>query len=171
MTMSVQSTTCTRGFIPNARNIHYWLFSRALAAIRRGPTLKTRASPSCRNVPTVLIWPVRCVRRWLRLHPGFRQQPATPVSKSPRQPHPVRGSQGPALSTSMLAYRPPSAICEPPIPRQNVPPIHTGKQNIHHLIQPTSNKDLITAKYCKAFLATASLLATFRAKTPPAQSC
>lgn len=106
MTMSVQSTTCTRGFIPNARNIHYWLFSRALAAIWRGPTLKTRASPSCRNVPTVLIWPVRCVRRWLRLYPGFRQQPATPVSKSPRQPHPVRGSQGPALSTSMLAYRP-----------------------------------------------------------------
>ena len=45
-TTSLQSNTFTRGFIPNARNIRTWLCSRALAAICRGPTLKTRASTS-----------------------------------------------------------------------------------------------------------------------------
>ena len=121
----------------HARNIHYWLFSRALAAIWRGPTLKTRASPSCRNVPTVLIWPVRCVRRWLRLYPGFRQQQATPVSKSPRQPHPVRGSQGPALSTSMLAYRP-LRLCEPPIKAERSSYSH--RKTKHPPLDPTHIK-------------------------------
>ena len=134
MTMSVQSTTCTRGFIPNARNIHYWLFSRALAAIWRGPTLKTRASPSCRTVPILLLWPVRCVRRWLRLPPGFRRQPARPVSKSPRQPRPVIRRQGSALSTSRLAYRPPSACLRSSYRRQNFPPIHTRGKTLHRLV-------------------------------------